>query len=390
MTTRSTGRLIFSSLALAATFLLGGAVALGVLVTGTSGPDSITGTSSADLIRAQGGSDIVRAGGGPDTVIADDGNDRLFGQQGNDRLSGNAGNDRIDAGQGSDRLFGGPGADVLLGQSGNDVLSGGKGRDQLRGAAGNDVLNGGSGRDRIDGGGGADRLLGARGRDTLLGGPGADRLSGGGGNDTVNGLGGVDVVIGGGGADLLLGGSGRDQVRARDKVRDAVNCGPGRDVAVADFFERVVNACERVLRPAASAALKQDATGRAFGGVEARINSIAENANAIVMAADPDNPPPPVGRQFHIVNVAILNGSSTARELSFAALGSSGRPETSFSDKASCGTIPNALPQRSIAPGESLQGNVCWSIETRDIGRLVMLVDDRSGPTQNGIAIRMG
>jgi hypothetical protein len=377
-------------LALAGVFALGAAVAQGILVMGTSGADRITGTSGSDLIRAGGGNDVVRAAAGPDTVIGGSGRDRLLGQQGNDRLSGNAGNDRIDAGQGSDRLFGGPGADILLGQSGNDVLSGGKGRDRMRGSVGNDVLNGGAGRDRLDGGAGADRLIGGRDRDILLGGPGGDRLDGGAGGDTVNGLGGADVVTGGRGADLLLGGTGRDQVRARDKVRDAINCGPGRDVAVVDFFERVVNACERVLRPAASRALSRTATGTAFGGVQVRITSVAENANAIVMAADPNNPPPPVGRQYHIVNVAVLNGSRVARELSFSALGSAGIPETSFSEKARCGVIPNPLPQRTMASGESLQGNVCWSIETRDIGRLVMLVDDRSGPRQNGIAIRMG
>lgn len=381
---------MLSSLALVGVFVLGASAALAVFVTGGPGADRITGTSSSDLIRSLQGADIVRAGGGPDTVLGGAGNDRLFGQQGNDRLSGNTGNDRIDGGQGGDRLFGGPGSDTLVGRSGNDILSGGNGRDRLTGAVGNDLLNGGAGRDRLDGGPGADRVLGGRGRDTLLGGLGGDRLDGGANNDTVNGLGGVDVVIGGGGADLLLGGSGRDQVRARDGVRDAINCGPGRDVAVVDFFERVVNACERVLRPAANTALKQDATGRAFGGVQVRINSIAANANAIVLAADPDNPTPPVGRQFHIVNLAVLNGSSTARELSFSALGSAGTPEPSFSEKANCGTIPNALPQRKLASGESLQGNVCWSIETRDIGRLVMLVDDRSGPTEPGIAIRMG
>ena len=377
--------------------LLSGAVlalcaagASAAFMNGGPGNDRLIGTDTSELIRARAGNDIVLARGGPDTVVGGAGRDRLFGQRGNDRLSGNAGNDRIDGGRDSDRLFGGPGNDLLLGRAGRDVLSGGKGRDRLLGGSGNDLLNGGSGRDRLEGGPGNDRLLGARGFDLLLGGPGDDQVNGGADNDTVNGLGGRDLVVGGGGFDLLLGGADRDQIRARDRRRDAINCGPGGDIVVADFFERVINDCERILRPPATAALPQDATGTAFGGVQVRINSVATNANAIVQAADPGNAPPPIGRQYHLINVSVLNGSSISRELSFSALGAAGVPEPSFNKAARCGVIPNALPQRPLASGEAVQGNVCWSIETRDIGRLVLLVDDRSVPRANGIAFRMG
>ena len=44
----------------------------------------------------------------------------------------------------------------------------------------------------------------------------------------------ADVVRGGGGGDTLLGGSGNDRIMAKDKRRDVVDGGPGRDVGSFD------------------------------------------------------------------------------------------------------------------------------------------------------------
>lgn len=85
----------------------------------------------------------------------------------------------------------------------------------------------------------ADVLRGLGGRDRLLGLGGADRLFGGPGNDTLNG---------GLGSDTLIGGDGNDTISARDGARDSVDCGRGRDVVVADRFDRVASNCEIVRR----------------------------------------------------------------------------------------------------------------------------------------------
>ena len=128
----------------------------------------------------------------------------------------------------------------------------------LRGSAGPDVLRGTSAADRLLGHGGRDRLFGGRGRDTLYGGPGRDRLSGGRGRDVLRGGSGRDLLIGGPGRDLARGGAGGDVIRLRDGARDRVSCGGGRDRAVLDARDRIVDArrgdpdgsCERVSRPA--------------------------------------------------------------------------------------------------------------------------------------------
>lgn len=138
-----------------------------------------------------------------------------------DRLTGTRDGDRILGGRGNDRLSGGGGPDCLFGQEGDDLLGGGSGDDLLEGGAGNDRLSGGPGRNQLKGG--ADR-------DTLRGGDEGDRLDGGGGPDRV------------------IGGAGGDRVLARDKARDRIDCGKGRDTVVADRKDRVGRSCERVKR----------------------------------------------------------------------------------------------------------------------------------------------
>ena len=92
--------------------------------------------------------------------------------------------------------------------------------------------------------------------DALTGTPAGDRLLGLGGNDRLVGLTGDDCLSGGSGNDRLTGGrgrnryaagAGRDTVNARNRQRDIVDCGPGRDRATVDRVDRV-RRCERVRR----------------------------------------------------------------------------------------------------------------------------------------------
>ncbi len=86
----------------------------------------------------------------------------------------------------------------------------------------------------------ADRLVGTEGKDRLYGFAGAD---------WIRGLGGADVIVGGPGVDTLSGGPGNDQLLARDKGRDKVFCGGGKDRAVVDANDSVFGDCEDVERP---------------------------------------------------------------------------------------------------------------------------------------------
>ena len=85
----------------------------------------------------------------------------------------------------------------------------------------------------------ADTLRGLGGNDSLYGLAGNDRLFGGSGNDRL---------FGGTGRDLLDGGTGNDVISARDRNRDTIRCGAGRDTVTADRIDAVARDCETVNR----------------------------------------------------------------------------------------------------------------------------------------------
>jgi Tol biopolymer transport system component len=100
----------------------------------------------------------------------------------------------------------------------------------------------------IAGGRFADTLRGTAGRDRICGRAGWDRIFGRGGDDSIDGGSGDDRIDPGAGRDVVSAGRGSDVVLARDGVRDAVACGPQRDVVVADGIDRVAGDCEQVYR----------------------------------------------------------------------------------------------------------------------------------------------
>ena len=129
---------------------------------------------------------------------------------------------------------------VALGTARADRLIGTRFADTMCGLGGNDNLSGFRGDDRLFGDACPRGLLALirSGDDQLNGGPGKDLLVGGGGND---------VFRPGPDRDVVKGGAGDDRIRARDKTRDSVRCGPGRDAVTADASDRLRN-CEIVLR----------------------------------------------------------------------------------------------------------------------------------------------
>ena len=158
------------------------------------------------------------------------GGDVMFGGRGVDVMRGLAGDDCITGSGADDEIHGDEGSDRLNGEDGYDELYGGAGSDAfLRGGDGNDLLDAGSGNDKLYGGDGNDRLIGGTGSDYLSGGDDADRL------------------VGGPGRNKLFGGAGSDTIEAANGVRETVDCGRGRDRAVADRADKLFR-CERVTR----------------------------------------------------------------------------------------------------------------------------------------------
>jgi Ca2+-binding RTX toxin-like protein len=122
------------------------------------------------------------------------------------------------------------------------------GDDNERGSSGDDNISGRAGDDEVEGDRGDDDLCGDEGDDHIQGGPGNDEIEGGPGDDDLQGQSGNDLVVGGKGHDVLSGGRGRDRIRARDGVRDRINCGAGVDTVRADRADVVARNCEHVSR----------------------------------------------------------------------------------------------------------------------------------------------
>jgi hypothetical protein len=154
----------------------------------------------------------------------------------------------------------------------------------IRGSSANDTLRGTANADRLVGGRGQDLILARAGRDRLEGGPGNDRLYGEQGNDRLNGGPGVDRLFGGAGSDVLV---------VRDGTRDLVDCGPGKDQAIADALDSLAR-CEVVSRPAVDVgltvlrsgqgAVRSDPSGINCGST---CHAVFEGGTAVTLAARP-------------------------------------------------------------------------------------------------------
>jgi Ca2+-binding RTX toxin-like protein len=171
--------------------------ALGLVVRGTSGDDTINGLSGFnDTIYGEGGNDALNGLSGADTLHGGDGDDVLDGSDGDDTLHGGAGDDTLTSSTG---------ADTLNGDAGNDTVSvsnSGAGGQSIRGGAGNDTINTGGQNQtyHFDLGDGQDVVTDYSGSD--------DRILLGAGITTT------DVVIARDGFDLIvLVGAGGDRIR---------------------------------------------------------------------------------------------------------------------------------------------------------------------------------
>ena len=162
---------------------------------------------------------------GPDVLIGTEGPDAIYGRAGADQLNGMGGNDELDGGLGIDVFSGGTGHDSVSysGPTAVDVTLNGLADDGTQGEADN------VGADVED-------IFGSDGNDNLKGNDAANTIDGGPGRD---------IIDGGSGADALYGDTGDDIITARDGRVDRIDCGAGKDRAIADR-EDSISGCETV------------------------------------------------------------------------------------------------------------------------------------------------
>jgi Ca2+-binding RTX toxin-like protein len=239
-----------------------------------SAPISLTG----DLAGAGGENDVlsgvefVVGGSGNDVLVSNGNYYALDGGAGNDLLVGGPERDWIYGGAGADRLFGAGGDDEMSGGDGDDAYDGGPGNDSIlewakeetgdnlsRASAlgpptyGNDIASGGTGNDRIELGHDQDLARGDEGDDWLNGEDGNDQLAGNLGDDRIAGEAGRNRLLGGEGDDELVSGYTTAHFYTGvvpgpvDTLRDSVECGPGRDHAIAGRWDSLERCEDRTL-----------------------------------------------------------------------------------------------------------------------------------------------
>jgi hypothetical protein len=114
-----------------------------------------------------------------------------------------------------------------------------------------DRLHGKDGDDEIRALGGKDVILGGVGNDTIYMGPGDDFVQPGDyhegdGDDVIYGGSGKDFLQAMKGADVMYGGDGSDHVfEPRDRQRDKLYCGKGKDRYYAEKIDYVDSSCEK-------------------------------------------------------------------------------------------------------------------------------------------------
>ena len=222
----------------------------GDVINGTPRSDELGGGRGEDIVRGFDSRDILSDGGEDDEVFGGSGNDSFLSGTGDDRLVGNAGIDTVNYGSRTG----------ILVSTGIDATGdGGEGEeDDVTGTVENVVASLGDDEVIADTDDDDNRFEGITGDDRLLGNGGEDVLLG---NDDD------DEIIGGDDRDSLIGGDGSDTINASDGLRDAIDCGPGRDLLIADLFDPLGNDCERFMRAPVDDGPPGHVTGSRLRGV---------------------------------------------------------------------------------------------------------------------------
>ncbi|WP_223634890.1 calcium-binding protein [Rhodobacter sp. TJ_12] len=132
-------------------------------------------------------------------------------------------------------------SEQISGSDFDDSLFGAGGDDRIAGGAGHDTLSGDDGQDTLVGDVGDDLLKGGAAQDWLDGGSGDDSLLGEGGNDVIRDVSGANTVHGGAGADTITTGAGNDLIvggantQSSGDLGDSIDAGAGDDVVWSGF-----------------------------------------------------------------------------------------------------------------------------------------------------------
>ena len=109
------------------------------------------------------------------------------------------------------------------------------------------------------------------------------------------------------------------------------------------------------------------------------------DATEAVLAENEFNDPPAEGNRFVVWRVAVANHGAEPTQpaigLTFSSVGPSA---VAYDFEATCGVVPDDFSSfRTLYPGGTIEGNLCWEVSDGDAESLVMLVDEALSFTDN-------
>jgi hypothetical protein len=107
------------------------------------------------------------------------------------------------------------------------------------------------------------------------------------------------------------------------------------------------------------------------------VQRVAPEGTEAVLAENQFNDPPQDGRQFFLINLAATfsgaNSGSVLGDLRFQAVGESNVAYTTYDP--SCGVVPNELDFTEVFSGGTIEGNICFQIESGDEQSLLLYIE---------------
>ena len=124
---------------------------------------------------------------------------------------------------------------------------------------------------------------------------------------------------------------------------------------------------------------------RFYDGLTVAVVDVIEDATKIVLEHEQMlNASPPVGYQYLLVTIEVNNVDRTPADMLFLStlslVGSSGISYLQGIAGGDCWTYPNELDTlKTIFPGGSIMGNLCFSVPSSEVGTLIMFVQNFYG-----------
>lgn len=115
------------------------------------------------------------------------------------------------------------------------------------------------------------------------------------------------------------------------------------------------------------------------GSWSIQVDSVTPDGTQAVLDQNSFNEVPEAGRQFFIATITGTNNGTVADTFDgnfrLRVRGADGAVYTAFGD--ACGVTPNEWDEDiEVAPGQSITGNLCWSIPSDQVANLRMFDDD--------------